>query len=59
MTVRVVLIVLSILISACTPPTDAGGKRISYIGVDRVDDDERGVTCYVYRTYAISCLKRQ
>jgi hypothetical protein len=42
-------------LSACESPEEA--KRVSSIGLDRIDDRERGVVCYVYRGFSVSCVK--
>lgn len=39
------------------PPKKFERNEIASL-VERVDDTERGVTCYVYRGYGISCVRR-
>lgn len=47
-------LLLCVLLAACGAPE--GGKRISEIGLDRIEDKDNGVVCYVYRGASVSCV---
>ena len=56
---RTYLVFVALVASACAPipPKKFERHEIAAL-VERVDDTERGVTCYVYSSHGISCVRR-